>query len=507
MAVTVIPDLIVISDCESNADWTLGDADADAAIQGTNCLGEQVKTTTSVVYEYDITTGLGAAIDISNGEHIYVWMLCNGVVDTKAAGGYRIYLESTTGNDSTWYVGGNDTLPTGWNNIVLDPSSVATTINGTLDLTNINVFGVQFKTLTTVVGQANNVFWDVARYGKGLIATGTSFTLQDIATEDDATANKYGILQEIDGVLFSQGAITIGDGTNTAELNSENEVLAFRDREVDTDLYALTFTGASTNVTAQTLTILSAGDSGFTRPDILVDTSTTGFTMDGCNIRRTGVVTFHDDCEITNSVFTDCGTISPALSIFQSNTIANSDSIRAVEMDQQMSGATAGNFANNSFLNNYSAATWYAFGGTYTDYSNTYTGNLYDVENSSADALTINLDGTSNASAKYENTGIITFVSTTNFELTDLQPDTEVRIFTSGTTEDYTTVGDEIYGIESATGSTTFQYGQDVITSGNNCIVMIHSIQYETIRFTTDLLGTDTSIPIQQQFDRNYKNP
>jgi hypothetical protein len=36
---------------------------------------------------------------------------------------------------------------------------------------------------------------------------------------------------------------------------------------------------------------------------------------------------------------------------------------------------------------------------------------------------------------------------------------------------------------------------------------MIHNVQYETIRFTVDLLGTDTSQQIQQQFDRNYENP
>lgn len=502
MAVTVIPDLSVISDCESTAGWSLGDLDSDTAIQGTYCLGEQVKSTLGPLYTYS----LSSPISLSNGEHIYVWMLVNGVPDTKANGGYRVYLESTPGNNATWFVGGNDTLPTGWNNIVLDPAGTAPNIsNGTLDLSNINVFGVQFKTLTSVVGQANNVFWDVIRYGTGLIATGTNFTFQDIAAIDDDVANKYGILQELDGVLFSQGKIQIGDGINVTELNSDGEVLAFRDKIVDTNLYKIFFSGTNTSVTAKTLTVLSAGNNDYTRPDIEVDSSCTNFIMDGCNIRRAGIILFNDSCEITNTVFTNCDIIHPSGSVFQNNTVSSSNSARALEILLSMSAYTG--FSDCSFLNN-NAATWIANAGTYSFDGHNFNNNLYDVENSSPGDVTINLSNGSNASTSLNSGGgTTTFVSTANFTLTNLVPNSEVRIYHSGATNDITTAGFEFFGVENASDTVTYQYGSDVVSSGKNAVVMIHAVNYNTIRFTVDLDGVDTSIPIQQQFDRNYSNP
>jgi hypothetical protein len=85
-----------------------------------------------------------------------------------------------------------------------------------------------------------------------------------------------------------------------------------------------------------------------------------------------------------------------------------------------------------------------------------------------------------------------------SFTLTGLIAGTEVRIFNSDTNE-------EIDGVESS--STTFSYTY-VYTSDIPIFVVVFSLNYKDIRLTgLTLSNGNQSIPIQQQFDRNYLNP
>lgn len=86
---------------------------------------------------------------------------------------------------------------------------------------------------------------------------------------------------------------------------------------------------------------------------------------------------------------------------------------------------------------------------------------------------------------------------TASFTLTGLVDNTEVRIYDS-------TLSTELYGIEDTSGgSTSYVYS----TTVTDAVVMIHNIAYETIRLVVQLDGENASIPIQQRFDRNYRNP
>tara|TARA_R110000851_G_scaffold269143_1_gene421792 strand:- start:637 stop:2391 length:1755 start_codon:yes stop_codon:yes gene_type:complete len=79
--------------------------------------------------------------------------------------------------------------------------------------------------------------------------------------------------------------------------------------------------------------------------------------------------------------------------------------------------------------------------------------------------------------------------------LTGLQSGTEVRIFESGTTT-------ELAGQESVTTGTF-----TTLISVSSIDIAIVSIQYNIIRLVGIDSSSDISIPIQQQFDRNYRNP
>jgi len=86
----------------------------------------------------------------------------------------------------------------------------------------------------------------------------------------------------------------------------------------------------------------------------------------------------------------------------------------------------------------------------------------------------------------------------TSLSLTNLQVNSEVRIYSAGTIT-------ELDGIESSSTSFTYDYtwtGTDILVD-----IVIHHQDYQYIRYTNISLGsTGLSIPIQQVFDRNYSN-
>ena len=83
-------------------------------------------------------------------------------------------------------------------------------------------------------------------------------------------------------------------------------------------------------------------------------------------------------------------------------------------------------------------------------------------------------------------------------KLVGIKENSEVRIYKKDTME-------QLAGIENVT-SDTFTYEYEY-TSDIDVIVTVFNIGYNPIRFETTLSNSDTTIPIQQQVDRTYKNP
>lgn len=108
------------------------------------------------------------------------------------------------------------------------------------------------------------------------------------------------------------------------------------------------------------------------------------------------------------------------------------------------------------------------------------------------------LDSVKNNSTLATSTAVSAASISSSLTFTGLVTSSEVRIYTAGTTT-------ELAGIENtdATGIFTYNY-----TTGGNVDIQIFNIKYEPIRYTNFTLGaSSTTIPIQQQFDRNYYNP
>lgn len=86
---------------------------------------------------------------------------------------------------------------------------------------------------------------------------------------------------------------------------------------------------------------------------------------------------------------------------------------------------------------------------------------------------------------------------TVNFKLTGLKENSEIRVLRQDNLS-------EIAGVElsGTTFSFDYVYSEDIL-----CYAVVHHENYGYIRLEVELSNTNTSIPIQQQFDRNYKNP
>ena len=88
--------------------------------------------------------------------------------------------------------------------------------------------------------------------------------------------------------------------------------------------------------------------------------------------------------------------------------------------------------------------------------------------------------------------------------LTGLATGSEVRIYLTAS-DPYGTMGTELSGIEDSGTSFSYSY---IYQADQYVDIVVHNIYYEYLRIQNVLLtSADSSIPIQQRFDRNFANP
>ncbi len=131
-----------------------------------------------------------------------------------------------------------------------------------------------------------NNWIDAMYFGAGHVISGTTagdLLFKEAAAVDQLTANQYGILQNYNGIIYSQGDIDCA-GTN---LVSDSETLVFVDTINGYDTYNFDITGT---VSFKNTTIIAAGSVKF----IFDAESSTGFSMVG------GALTHADDIKLAD---------------------------------------------------------------------------------------------------------------------------------------------------------------------------------------------------------------
>lgn len=119
------------------------------------------------------------------------------------------------------------------------------------------------------------------------------------------------------------------------------------------------------------------------------------------------------------------------------------------------------------------------------------------VEYRGADPLNwTNLNGSNLRSDKVFSSvgGTVNIINPAVLTLTNLQPNTEVRVFEAGTAT-------ELGGVENSTTSFSLSVQVPAVD------IAIISLGYQNLKLEGIVTTADTSLPIQQQLDRNYVNP
>ncbi len=242
-----------LTDCEAAdaANWVSaggggGSAqNTDILKEGAASRGRRCDNKTDFGFGLDYFAKTAGTVDLSN-THIWVWFQClqPGDLATIANGGVRIRVSENVGGTFTtnyveWAVAGSDTYKGGWVRLCIDTSKTATGSNGTCDLSAIGIIGI-IVTIGDVGGNVPNVLIDCVDYGDGIIiyggSSGDELTWDDIADIDtgDPSKSNYGVIEKIGGVFFCLGKLQLGEaaGINDMYLKDANQILSWQERKL-----------------------------------------------------------------------------------------------------------------------------------------------------------------------------------------------------------------------------------------------------------------------------------
>jgi hypothetical protein len=504
--------------------YALGDnaaLETDWYLQGSSCASDEANNKTGV--GHSIGFDYGSTITFNSGDVFLGWIMCmaGNAMDTFANGGYRVLMGSSTSVFYGWYVGGRDFGRNpygGWVNVAVDPTATPQdTGNGTP--TTWQHFGVAFK-MTSGISKGRPLCADAFRYGRAeLILTAGDLsngyaTFTGAAAQNDASANRWGLLQSEGTGFLWKGLLTLGTSGTAVDMRDSNvnvtiddcprTYAAFNRIEVNNSGSNVEWTGV--NFVALNASGVSIGQ--FEMIDNAV------VDLDGCSFTDMSTFIFQSNAIVNGTTFRRCGQVTQggadfdgclfdqsaaAVALLVSNP-NNVDDCRFVSDGTghaiELTSACAGN--------SYTAVDWFVSG--YAS-SNGSTGNEV-IYNNSGGAVTINVDGGSGATAlTYRNgTGASTsIVASFSYTVKGLEQNTEVTFVTAGTST-------ELFHVENATTSDgDGKYQVTYSHSGGATVdVLIHHVNYKPD--ISNILGVtlpsaNAEVKVQMFADENYFNP
>jgi len=277
VALVVTTDLTMVCDGSSGQDsgWTGEDGvNTEIYQQGTSSQVWQIgkNALETAVYDY-YSENSNTAADVSAADtHLYMHIRCDIAPFLDY---FSIKLIDGSSNYSTWHVV-NNTGATEWygewKTFIIDLSSTPDDTSGTLSKSDVRTFNFIGDNRTSGnIRIVDNTYIDIVRFGTGITAYDdadtTAFDLADIVAISDSGTNKYGIIEEIGGIFFAKGRITIGDnsGTNDANFVTQNETVVWlaptAQESMSTGLYQFNVVGNATGTTHCVIgTAVGSGD-------------------------------------------------------------------------------------------------------------------------------------------------------------------------------------------------------------------------------------------------------
>ena len=512
--------------CASEPDFIYQGSAAVSEKVGTSAGGVAADISGEATSSYDMTTPQVwiAKVIATNSSALNNKGATGGILEI-GSGGRRT-------NYDRYYVVGGDTYPIkgGWLIIPIDPNGGNQSARpGTAPtLSAIDFFG--WECTFGATSKAENVAMDaidIVSNGSGLTLTGgdgadADGTFDSFVTTDEGspTTGRWGIVTTQDGILYVTGVLTIGSATATV-FTDANQVLTFPEAEF---LNTVGFFGVdfglqnATNViTIDNTVFKSQGTSGGTvdtRPDYTVTGTSGTLALDGCNFNVFRLWTATSACTIDNTSFVAGDQLITGGADIDSCTF---DSLTNASQVVTSSPANAALITNSTFISP-GTGNGLEIGGTAAnitltglDFSGYDTANPGTAANKAiyvniaSGSMTITISGGSGVTADHHVRtagATVTVNSDVSVTFTGLKDNTEVRIYSAGTST-------ELAGVENATAGTTDNrsFTAAIASSTSVDYTLVNNL-YEIIRvegFTWP--SADQDIAIQQRLDRNYSNP
>ena len=477
---TLTPGFTVLSTCDATTGWSgTNTVDSEFYKQGTAALSAILRTVGLNARQFTWSGNL-------SNTHLRLWFAyaAPGAIATKANGGIRLHVVTTTGT-LYWYLGGSDTYGGGWTMLTVDTSRAPDAGSG--NLANVTAVGFTLN-LVSAPRNATNTWFDYLVHGAGMTITGGAsgdpITLADIYAADNAAG--YGAVQRLNSVYFVSTNLTIGGSANTY-FEDDNQILVFEDQPVNADLYKLEPLGSGTTSFKLRNSVIKSASQA-TRFDLLLNNAGLDvLEFSGNSVINADLIRFKAGQAATDNVFQGCNRIEPSTAGFSGNNIndsANTGGALLIVPNHNVSDCA---FQGNS------RATEIQTAGEYIFFALVFYGNGYDVHNTSGGAVAISATGGSNAST-YLNTGggSVTISNSKTKTFIGLPTGTEVRIRRGSHTLAHS---QDVTG-----GSYAFPYNADGAPA--KAQFTLPGYVFEDITFTLD--SNDQTFPVTWAPDPSY---
>jgi len=416
--VIAVADLALESwDESTNAAWDDAGSmvdDSNLYLQGDSCVSAQFTKdgVGTIIYSH------GSGITVPTDGAILMWHLWAAppALATKANGGVRVLVGSGYGDFYAWKISGSDFAPAplgGWANYAIDPSlSVDYTVGS--PTTTKSFFGTAVSATAQARGNPNAM--DAISYGRCeqeyTLGDGTNgyAVFSGYAAIDNSSANRHGLLQEIEGGYKMQGLCTFGISATLVDFRDENISIVLANTEkVSANFHKFEVNNASSRVDWVAVSISALGTVSKGRFEA-VDDATINKTS--CTFTDMDSFIYKSNSTILTSTFRRCGLVTQGSAIFTSCTFDAPSGAVCMTVNA-LNSVTKGTFNSDGTghavdlgtISSNVSMTWDNFESGYAS-SNGSTGNetiLVSVD--SGVTLTINV-ATGASTPTYYNTGL-----------------------------------------------------------------------------------------------------
>ena len=411
--------MTLYSNNDNEGNWDSGTDGPDAynvKIQGTNSESWQVSKNSTENATLTLTAVNMSAV----GSHLNMWMMSNL---TQYYTHIKVRLQSSIGNYREFTIATSSLQDvTGeFHAFALDLAGGVQT--GTFDSSSVTAIWVEVNNSTSGnIRSVINNWIDAMYFGRGLTFDGSDTAdkiFSEAAALDELTANKFGVLIEVDEVIFAQGDIVFDDNGSANTQTSDGETVIFTKKTNTTNTYRLILIGTNNTVVFNNTNISATDTARF-----LFDSSGTinSFNMTGGGFKKASSVAFKSGQTINGVNFTECGEVDTnGATISNSNFISTIETITgslAINSSSELGNMSKLNFSDYHANSRYAIYIPASVTGTITltDFVFDNPSSAYCLYWAGTGTLIVNRGGTTNIS-NYTSPGTVTIQSSVSIDV------------------------------------------------------------------------------------------